>query len=66
MIGLKVTLKSGTQVTGKCNYAESLSDISITMSDILIVHGEDPLDDLLVRTKEIAAIEVTSYVYKAK
>ena len=64
MIEIKVTLKSGAQVRGVCDYAESLSDISITMSDILIVHGKDPLDDLLVRTGEIAAIEVASYVYK--
>lgn len=65
MIGLKITLKSGAQVRCKCEWADSIDGIPM-FGDTLKFYGEDPLDSLWVRTPEIAAIEVTSYTYKAK
>ena len=62
MLDVRVTLKSGAQVCGACSWAEALTDIPLDV-EIVYIHGDNPTHELIVRSSEIAAIEVVGYTY---
>jgi hypothetical protein len=62
MLDIRVTLKSGAQVSGTCKWAEALTDIPLDV-EIVYVNGDSPIHELIVRSSEIAAIEVVGYTH---